>query len=488
MKRILIGLLSALALATPAAAAPDLAKMGAAELAAFLRAFPKGGELHNHLSGAIYGETLLNWAIEDGACVDTKELAIRPTCTGEGYRPAAAVIADEPLRSALIDSLSIRHPWFRDRSGHDQFFSSFGRMAMPTRRNGDALAVVMDGLARQNTFYLELMVTPQFAPSRALGARVGWQGDAAKTRAALSAAGLEALVPAVAAETDVMEARAREVMKCATPQARPGCKVTVRFLFQAIRQGPPEQTMAQLQLGAATVLADRRWVGLQLVAPEDSPDAVKYYDEHMRIVAELTDRGRKVPVALHAGELDLDVATPEARSYHVGAAVRVAGARRIGHGVDLPHEDDAEAIAAEMAAGGVLVEVNPISNREILGLAPEDHPYAWLRKRGVPVSLSTDDAGILRSDLTADYALAVKTGATYADLKTAARNGIAFSFLAGEGLWQDPNVYRKPGRACAGQIGKAEPKGACADLVAKSDKAREQWRHEQLLAAFEAGF
>lgn len=182
MKRILIGLLSALALATPAAAAPDLAKMGAAELAAFLRAFPKGGELHNHLSGAIYGETLLNWAIEDGACVDTKELAIRPTCTGEGYRPAAAVIADEPLRSALIDSLSIRHPWFRDRSGHDQFFSSFGRMAMPTRRNGDALAVVMDGLARQNTFYLELMVTPQFAPSRALGARVGWQGDAAKDR------------------------------------------------------------------------------------------------------------------------------------------------------------------------------------------------------------------------------------------------------------------------------------------------------------------
>lgn len=479
-------MLGALSLATAAAAAPDLSKMGAAELAAFMRPFPKGGELHNHLSGAIYGETLLAWAIEDGACVDTRELTIRATCAGEGHRPAAAVIADEPLRSALIDSLSIRHPWFRERSGHDQFFSTFGRMGMPAKRNGDALAVVLDGLGRQNTFYLELMVTPQFVASRSLGARVGWQGDAARTRGALTEAGLEKLVPAVVAETDAMEARAREVMKCATAQARPGCKVTVRYLFQAIRQGPPEQTMAQLQLGVATVLADRRWVGLQLVAPEDSPDAVKYYDEHMRIVAELTDRGRKVPVALHAGELTLDVATPEVRSYHVRDAVTVAGARRIGHGVDLPYEDGAEATAAEMAARGVLVEVNPISNREILGVKPEDHPYAWLRKRGVPAGISTDDAGILRSDLTADYVLAVKTGATYDDLKTAARNGIAYSFLAGEGLWADPNVYRKPVAACVGQIGNAEPKGACADLVAKSDKAREQWRHERLLRAFEA--
>ncbi len=139
-----------------------------------------------------------------------------------------------------------------------------------------------------------------------------------------------------------------------------------------------------------------------------------------------------------------------------------------------------------MAAKGILVEVNPISNRAILEIEPEDHPYAWFRHKGVPVSLSTDDSGILRSDLTADFVLAVKTGATYRDLKTAARNGIAFSFLSGEGLWQDPNVYRRPVAPCAGQIGRPEPRGACAAFVAGSEKAREQWRHERLLQAFEA--
>ena len=487
MRRILLGLAAALTLCGPAAAAPDLARMTAGELTAFMRVFPKGGELHNHLGGGTPAESLIAWAVQDGLCIDPEALAIRATCAVPGYKPAKDFVADEAQRSALLDSLTVRHPGFRDRSGHDQFFTAFSRRGQLPMRNGDALAETLDGLARQNTFYAELMVTPQAVASRGLGARVGWKGDPASTRAAFSAAGLEALVPAAVADTDAMETRARTVMKCNTPQAAPGCQVTVRYLFQAIRQGPPEQTMAQLQLGVAVVAADRRWVGLQLVAPEDSPDAVQYYDTHMAIVAELTDRGRKTPVALHAGELTLAIAAPDALRDHIAKAVRVAGARRIGHGVDLPGEEGAEALAAEMAAKGILVEVNPISNRAILGVEPQDHPYAWFRQRGVPASLSTDDSGILRSDLTADYALAVKTGATYADLKTAARNAIAFSFLAGEGLWTDPNAYRKPAKACAGQIGQAEPRGACAALIAGSDKAREQWRHERLLKAFEAG-
>jgi adenosine deaminase len=104
------------------------------------------------------------------------------------------------------------------------------------------------------------------------------------------------------------------------------------------------------------------------------------------------------------------------------------------------------------------------------------------------VSLSTDDAGILRIDLSHEYARATKEGgASYDDLKRSARNAIAFSFLAGEGLWADPGVYRRPNKACAGQLGAEAPRpGLCAELVTTSDKAREQWRHERLLKAFEA--
>jgi adenosine deaminase len=224
-----------------------------------------------------------------------------------------------------------------------------------------------------------------------------------------------------------------------------------------------------------------------MVAPEDSAPAIANYGLHMRMVDFLTDHGRKVPVALHAGELSLKYATPQELSYHVADAVRIAGARRIGHGTDLPLEAGAEALAAEMAAKGVLVEVNLSSNDAILEVSGKAHPYAWLRQRGVPVSLSTDDAGILRIDLSHEYARAADEGASYDDLKRSARNAIAFSFLSGAGLWDDPGTYRRPARVCAGQIGAETPRpGACAQLVAGSDKAREQWRHERLLRTFEA--
>src|SRR5438128_1163973 len=163
MRRFLISLACAAALAAPAAAAPDLSKMGAGELAAFMQAFPKGGELHNHQGGGTPAELLLAWAVEDGLCVDPVELAIRNSCAGPNARPAAEYARDEVLRSALIDSLTVRHPGFRDRSGHDQFFTAFDRRGQAPKRGGDALAETMDTLARQNTFYAELMVSPQAA-------------------------------------------------------------------------------------------------------------------------------------------------------------------------------------------------------------------------------------------------------------------------------------------------------------------------------------
>ena len=139
-----------------------------------------------------------------------------------------------------------------------------------------------------------------------------------------------------------------------------------------------------------------------------------------------------------------------------------------------------------MARDKVMVEVNLSSNRSILAVGPDRHPFRWLTSKGVPVSLSTDDPGITRTTLSEEYALAASYGASYTDLVTSARNAIAFSFLAGEGLWTDPDVYRAPAAACAGQIGRDTPAGACAALIAASDKAREQWRYEALLKAFEA--
>ena len=38
---------------------------------AFLLKMPKGGDLHNHLSGSIYAERYIEWAAENGLCINT---------------------------------------------------------------------------------------------------------------------------------------------------------------------------------------------------------------------------------------------------------------------------------------------------------------------------------------------------------------------------------------------------------------------------------
>ena len=60
-------------------------KKGAPALHAFLREFPKGADLHVHLSGAVYAETFIRDAGEDGLCVDPAALSFaKPPCTPTG--------------------------------------------------------------------------------------------------------------------------------------------------------------------------------------------------------------------------------------------------------------------------------------------------------------------------------------------------------------------------------------------------------------------
>src|SRR3981189_2502203 len=48
---------------------------------AFLHEMPKGGDLHNHLAGAIYAEDLIDFAASDNLCVDrTSSQLIAPPC------------------------------------------------------------------------------------------------------------------------------------------------------------------------------------------------------------------------------------------------------------------------------------------------------------------------------------------------------------------------------------------------------------------------
>src|SRR5579863_1590311 len=126
-------------------------------LHSFLNAFPKGADLHVHLSGAIYAETFIRDAAEDGLCVDPAVLKFaKATCEG-ALVPAARLSgalkpADQDLYDRLVDSFSMRSfiptPGF---SGHDQFFSTFGRFSgIDKRHTGEWVDEVAGRAAAQN--------------------------------------------------------------------------------------------------------------------------------------------------------------------------------------------------------------------------------------------------------------------------------------------------------------------------------------------------
>lgn len=399
----------------------------------FLHEMPKGGDIHSHLSGAIYAESYIAWAAEDGLCLARATMALVPApCDAAAGRPPASTIpGDSDLYTDVVDAWSLRNWHPSQESGHRRFFSTFGRFGLATRgRTGDMLAEVSARAASQQVSYLELMHTADGGASAAIGRGMGWTEDFAVMRERLLAAGLRDSLGVARHTLDVAEARQRELLRCETPSADPGCTVTVRYLYQVARGRPLEEVFAQILMGFELTRADPRVVGLNLVQPEDHPVPMGDYQRHMAIIGWLHTVYPGVRVTLHAGELAEGLVPPEGLRFHIREAIEVARAERIGHGVAVMHEADALGLLSQMAARRILVEIALSSNDIILGVRGANHPLRTYLRHGVPVTLVTDDEGVARSSLTQEYRRAVQEqGVDYLTLRQMARNSIAYAFV-----------------------------------------------------------
>jgi len=235
-------------------------------LLAFLNEMPKGGDLHNHLSGAIYAESYLRWAADDNLCLATATMSIViGTCDAAGGRPpASAVLQNSVLYSQAIDAMSMRN-WDRSLNGHDHFFATFGKFGAASGKTGDMLAEVSARAAAEHVSYLELMLTPDGGMAALKGAAAGWDPDFARMREKLLAAGFGDVVTAATRTLDEAEARRSDLLKCATPQADPGCGVTLRYISQVARASTPQVVFAQMLAGFEIATHEPRLVALNLV-------------------------------------------------------------------------------------------------------------------------------------------------------------------------------------------------------------------------------
>jgi adenosine deaminase len=465
-------------------------------LLAFLREMPKGGDLHNHLSGAIYAEDLIDFAASDNLCVDrTSSRLIAPPCDPcEKYRAKPAIqcaYGDHILYNQIIDAWSMRNWRPGDESGHDHFFATFDKFGMATHgHTAEAISSVVNRAGREHLQYVEFMNSADDGAAIGLGMSAGWDADFDKLREKLLTVGMKGAAVATSKKLSEDDARAKKELQCGTADAEPGCNVSVRYLYQVLRGLPREAVFAQILLGFELASTDPRVVGLNLVMPEDWYVPLHDFKLHMAMLDYLHGVYPKVHISLHAGEIAMGLVKPEDLSFHIRESVERGHAERIGHGVDIMNEKDPIGLIEEMAERNVLVEINLTSNDEILGITGEDHPLPIYRKYGVPVTLSTDDEGVARSDMTHEYLRAAETyRLSYADLKRMARQSLEHSFLPGDSMWAGTKgAFRAVGACTADSIGAKKPSAACGKFLAANERAREQWTLETEFAAFEKKF
>jgi adenosine deaminase len=453
----LLGLSSALAGERAAADVYQRLQSGPAQ-EEFFRAFPKGGDLHNHMGGGIYPEQWIEIAARRKFCIDERRLILvenpTPPCPA-GAAPATTIREGGPVYQRFVDVMTLRGK----PQPHDYFFREgfqHVQIRIPGPVWADELEAVVVHAYRQNLSYLELQIAPfGGADSVKLGTSLPANGSLLDWSNALEKSALfHQLVDSMrrtigSLESAVIQRRPREA-----------AAVQRRYIISVLRGSLPQSVFAQLAMAAELARVEPRVVALNLVGAEDGEISLRDFRLHMRMVDFLRPRQPSVHVTLHAGEMTPQILSgtsgtvPEALTFHITESIRTGHAERIGHGTDLRYEAERPWLLQQMRERGILAEICLTSEELIQELKPDEIPFAAYRQAGVPVSLNTDDEGIFRSDLSHEFLRAARDyHLSYGDLKELARNSIEYSFLEGKSLFRERTYTQRVPECSAGVPG-----------------------------------
>ena len=425
-----------------------------AALRQFFTAMPKGGDVHNHLTGSAYAETYFELAAKKGMYVnpETGRLYAQKPMEVETIQLSKDMDDLHNHRMALIDKWSIRNfqPYKYPLGPDEYFFGTFGLLSALTG-NVENLAYLMRELklraVKENVQYLEVMATSPSVPADCFLGEDDYKTYDEQLKACVKKGDYDAarvLLTDIIGKFDDNATKAvsdyvdfvGHLDELSNPSKNhlgvDTNNLVCRYQGYSSRGGEPLKVFAQLYVvhKACAEESNNLLVGCNIVAAENGEKSMLYYRLHMEMFAALATKFPKVPTSLHAGELTLGLGRPEHLTYHIRQAVNTAKAHRIGHGVDLPFEQDSDELLKVMKKNEIPVEINLTSNEFILGVKDAEHPISLYRKAEVPLMLCTDDPGILRTSLTEQYTLAaLRYGFSYGEMKEFAFNAISYSFL-----------------------------------------------------------
>lgn len=414
-----------------------------AELTAFFSQMPKGGDLHNHFSGSIYAETYIDYVVQHDYVINRATLEVRKAGDGSGDWMHFSQLQKDGLLPAykqkLIQKWSVKDYNGVSYPSDKQFFETFPAFNVATKAPGvqdSGLLELKRRAITENVSYIETMFTSIPCPNlKQLDTSYNNMLEAAQAKKdeRLVEKGLDHLyqliqeygVKACAAAFNDQLTETHYRLKI------DDTAFTLRYQNYVTRIVPPVELFKSLVLAFESANACPLIVGVNIVAPEDNEISMHDYWLHMQMFKYCHKKFPKVKYAMHAGELTLGMVKPEELTWHINAAVHVAGACRIGHGADMAYEHDSYDLMQQMARNHIPIEINLYSNEFILKLKNDQHPISLYRHFNVPIVICTDDAGVLRSNLTRQYVLLAERykDVNYEEIKKYVYNSIDYSFI-----------------------------------------------------------
>ena len=411
-------------------------------LTAFFSQMPKGGDLHHHYSGSIYAEPLLAHAIAKDFYLNTKTM----TVSQEKQSGSDWVLFSTLQKNGELDAYKqkIMQKWsIKDYNNVDYpsdklFFESFMKFEPATQNNFEAgLLELKNRAVKENVSYIETQLstipcaikTDDLAKYNTQLRRLAVSKNEKAVMQSLDS--LYAVFIQKEAKKYAVDFNINFVAKMHKELKIDDSQFTMRYQNFVLRFMEPVDLFKNLVVAFISAESSPLMAGVNIVSPEDGETSMKDYWLHMVMFKYCHSRFPKVKYTMHAGELTLGLVRPEELGWHINAAVYTAGANRIGHGVDVAYEEKSYDLMRYMAKNNIPVEINLASNEFILKVKENRHPILLYKEFGVPIVISTDDAGILRTNMTEQYVLLAKRykTITYSDIKQFVYNSINYSFI-----------------------------------------------------------
>jgi adenosine deaminase len=386
------------------------------QLYRFLYAMPKGGDLHNHLGGAVRSEWFWDAAMAAERLGYVYYTRVRiMNCAPYGhdeFGAAKALLLFKDIQASQFDALDAcgksefkrlqdldvreKQAWLdsmrldQSYEGRNEFFEAIWARINTLLQNPhlicDVLVRSLDAFGREGVVYVETQQN------------------------------LQGAVKPDGSPYSVEEVVAVYRQCLASPRAK-ATGVEVRFQNSLLRYLPD----AEQRLRDLYAITDRYrdlYVGVNMVGREDNGKG--YPLRFLPVLRELRHKYPGINLSIHAGEVD----EPD---YHIRDTL-LLGAQRIGHGVNLITDPETLVL---MRYGPYLVEINLISNLLLEYVSDyAHHPFPEYLRIGIPVALSTDDRGMWDSNLSDEFYVAVKEfNLSWEEIVKLGRNSLYYSFL-----------------------------------------------------------